>query len=307
MIVITGQTATGKTNLALKLAAEKDGELINFDSRQVYKDLDIITGKDVPKNSNFILHGSKSGYNVGYHLLPYADKHKIKLWLYDIVNPDRYFSSYDFSTVAKDLIADIKGRKKLPILVGGSYFYLKHLLYGFGFEAPPDFNLREELNKESVAELQNILKKLGFDPIDKMNHSDRHNPRRLIRRIEILIGARNSKISPSQSQKTLSELSPTIIGLRYKNKENLIDAIKKRVRNRLDLGAIDEVNQLLKRGYKKTDPGMKTIGYKQLMNFLEGSVTEEQAIKEWITAEVQYAKRQYTFMKKDKNITWNLV
>lgn len=307
MIVITGQTATGKTNLALKLAAEKDGELINFDSRQVYKDLDIITGKDVPKNSNFILHGSKSGYDVGYHLLPYADKHKIKLWLYDIVNPDRYFSSYDFSTVAKDLIADIKGRKKLPILVGGSYFYLKHLLYGFDFKSPPNFRLRDKLNEKSVTELQEALKKLNVVSFNKMNHSDRHNPRRLIRRIEILTDTQNPKTTPTQNQKFLSKSNPNIIGLRYKNKENQIDAIKKRVRNRLDLGAIDEVNQLLKRGYKKTDPGMKSIGYKQLMNFLEGSVTKEQAIEEWITAEVQYAKRQYTFMKKDKNITWHFV
>ncbi|MBW7960657.1 tRNA (adenosine(37)-N6)-dimethylallyltransferase MiaA [Patescibacteria group bacterium] len=307
MIVITGQTATGKTNLALKLAAEEDGELINFDSRQVYKELDIITGKDVPKNSNFILHGSKSGYDVGYHLLPYADKHKIKLWLYDIVNPDRYFSSYDFSTVAKDLIADIKGRKKLPILVGGSYFYLKHLLYGFDFKSPPNFRLRDKLNEKSVTELQEALKKLDVVSFNKMNHSDRHNPRRLIRRIEILTDTQNPKTTPTQNQKFLSKSNPNIIGLHYKNRDELRSIIKKRVNKRLNQGAIEEVKYLLDSGYKKTDPGMKSIGYKQLMNFLEGSVTKEQAIEEWITAEVQYAKRQYTFMKKDKNITWNLV
>lgn len=96
----------------------------------------------------------------------------------------------------------------------------------------------------------------------------------------------------------------SITGLRYKNKENLVNAIKSRVEKRLKQGAIREVKSLLKRGYKKTDPGLKTIGYQQIISYLEGKISKQEAIKQWITAEVQYAKRQNTFMKNDKNINW---
>src|SRR3989338_8272515 len=123
MIIITGQTATGKTKLALDLVKKHDGELINFDSRQIYKYLDIITGKDIAKN---------------------------KIWLYDIVSPDQYFSSFDFVKLVTPIIADIKKRGKTPILVGGTYLYLKHMLYGIDNDnSPPDFKLREKLNKKS--------------------------------------------------------------------------------------------------------------------------------------------------------------
>jgi len=98
-----------------------------------------------------------------------------------------------------------------------------------------------------------------------------------------------------------------MIGLRYKNKEKLREAIKTRVEKRLKQGAIKEVELLLKKGYQKTDPGLKTIGYQQIIDYLEGNTTKKQAIEKWITAEVQYAKRQYTFMKKDKNIKWRLI
>jgi len=95
-----------------------------------------------------------------------------------------------------------------------------------------------------------------------------------------------------------------LIGLKYKDKNKLRQAIKTRVEKRLKQGAIEEVKSLLKKGYKKTDPGLKTIGYQQIISYLEGKVNKEEAIKQWITAEVQYAKRQLTFMKKDKNIQW---
>ena len=135
MIIITGQTATGKTKLALELAKKYDGELINFDSRQIYKYLDIITGKDIPKT---------------------------KIWLYDIVTPDQYFSSFDFVKLVTPIIEDIKKRNKTPILVGGTYLYLKHLLYGIDDNnSPPDFKLRKKLNDKSVEYLQKMLIKLN--------------------------------------------------------------------------------------------------------------------------------------------------
>lgn len=320
IIIITGQTATGKTKLAFDYAQKHNAELVNFDSRQVYKYLDIITGKDLPEDSKFKIQNSKlqsrsQKNNLGYYPIS-TNFNKFqpistKIWLYDIVTPDQYFSSFKYVKLAQDVIKDIISRGKTPILIGGSYFYLKHLLYGFDYKVPPDFKLREKLNKKSVPELQKTLTSLNPQIPQTMNQSDWNNPRRLIRKIEIeqFIKSEGDKVykkrlGDSLKQKILTANSFTIIGLRYKDKEILKQAIIKRVEKRLKQGAIDEVKKILKMGYKKTDPGLKTIGYKQIIDYLEGNLTKEKAIENWITAEVQYAKRQYTFMKKDPNIQW---
>jgi len=320
MIVITGQTATGKTKLALELAKNipppGGGELINFDSRQIYKYLDIITGKDLPKNSEFIIQNLelKSKYNIGYyslaiynHLKPFTTK----LWLYDVVTPDQYFSSFDFVEKVKPVIDDIKKRGKIPILVGGTYLYLKHLLYGFNDNnVPPNFELRKKLNTKTVKELQDILKKLSPESFNLLNHSDVNNPRRLMRKIEVAI-SNSADLTDSTDSDRLNPISsgfirfhPKIIGLKYQDKSKLRQVIEKRVGERLENGAIDEVKSILKMGYKSSDPGLKTIGYQQIIKYLNNELTKEKAIEDWINKEVQYAKRQLTFMKKDPNIQW---
>ena len=285
MIIITGQTATGKTKLALELAEKHNGELINFDSRQIYKYLDIITGKDIPKT---------------------------KIWLYNVVKPDQYFSSFDFVQLVAPIIRDVKKRGKTPILVGGTYLYIKHLLYGIDDDnCPPNFELRKRLNDKSVDYLQKMLVKLNKKLFDNLNHSDQLNPRRLIRKIEIETGVEDSG---SFVFRTLAGKNPRhalfqfkIIGLKYKDKNKLREAIKKRVEDRLESGAIEEVKKLLKMGYTENDPGLKTIGYQQIIRYLNQDLDKEQTIEDWINKEVQYAKRQYTFMKKDKNIKWREV
>ena len=320
MIVITGQTATGKTKLALELAKNipppGGGELINFDSRQIYKYLDIITGKDLPKNSEFIIQNLelKSKYNIGYyslaiynHLKPFTTK----LWLYDVVTPDQYFSSFDFVEKVKPVIDDIKKRGKTPILVGGTYLYLKHLLYGFNDNnVPPNFELRKKLDTKTVKELQDILKKLSPESFNLLNHSDVNNPRRLMRKIEVAI-SNSADLTDSTDSDRLNPISsgfirfhPKIIGLKYQDKSKLRQVIEKRVGERLENGAIDEVKSILKMGYKSSDPGLKTIGYQQIIKYLNNELTKEKAIEDWINKEVQYAKRQLTFMKKDSNIQW---
>ena len=319
MIIIVGQTATGKTKLALELAKKYNGELVNFDSRQIYKYLDIITGKDLPKNSEFIIQNLelKSKYNIGYyslaiynHLKPFTTK----LWLYDVVTPDQYFSSFDFVEKVKPVIDDIKKRGKTPILVGGTYLYLKHLLYGFNDNnVKPNFELRKKLDTKTVKELQDILKKLSPESFNRLNHSDVNNPRRLMRKIEVAIFnsadltdltdlTDSDRLNPISSN--FIQFNPTIIGIKYKNKSKLRQVIEKRVEERLKNGAIDEVKNILKMGYKSTDPGLKTIGYQQIIKYLNNELTKEKAIEDWINKEVQYAKRQLTFMKKDSNIQW---
>jgi tRNA dimethylallyltransferase len=302
MIIITGQTATGKTQLALKYAKLHEGELIVCDSRQVYKNLNIITGKDIPVNQlKFNLIRRINQFDIGFY--SYA---KTKIWLYDVVNPNQYFSSFDWIKCAKVVINEVKKRKKTPIIVGGSYFYLRHLIYGIATEnIEPNWLLRKKLAKKTVEELQEIIKKINQPFFNQLNESDKNNPHRLIRKIEILKSGKLSFLS-KQSEKMM--IYPQIfLGLRFKNKEDLILAVKQRVQKRLNLGAIEEVKQILNQGFEPTDPGLNAIGYRQIILYLKGKITKDEAIEEWIKAEVQYAKRQYTFMKKDKNIKWQEV
>jgi tRNA dimethylallyltransferase len=284
LIVITGQTATGKTALAVELAKKYNGELINYDSRQVYKYLDIITGKDLPAS---------------------------QIHLYDIITPDKYFSSFDYVEKARPLIEAIQKKGKTPILVGGTYLYLKHLLYDFDVKVPPDFALREVLNVKTVPELQAQLKKLSIDDLESLNNSDRNNPRRLIRKIEILSQAKQKIYEPKAvkiTDKNQNKLGVTsYIGISYRNRDDLVTAIKTRVANRIKDGALDEVKGLLEKGYTGAEPGLKTIGYQEMVKYLRGDLTFDQAITEWTNHEIQYAKRQYTFMKKDKNISWRYI
>lgn len=315
VIVITGQTGTGKTSLALKLARERNGELVSVDSRQIYKYLDIITGKDVSDASSFMpsaqskverLHDPTGKFDVGYYII-----NGIKLWLYDVVDPKEYFSSYDFKKLAKKVIDNIQKRDKLPILVGGTYLYLKHLLYGFETEnIPPDWKLRKKLGKQSVTALHDMLRSTNEQMFKHLNQSDRNNPQRLIRKIEIAKFVNNPmfQYKPTPGVDWLQRSGDmTFIGLRFGSSQHLEANIKKRVVKRLELGAFDEVKSLLKKGFKNQDPGLKTIGYVQLIDYLEGRKSKEKAIQDWITAEIQYAKRQYTFMKKDRNIVWQEV
>jgi len=286
MIIVTGQTATGKTKLALEYAKKYHGELINFDSRQVYKYLDIITGKDWEEISKIKNQSSK-------------------IWLYDIIKPNEYFSSFDFVQRVIPIIQDIKKRGKTPILVGGTYLYLKHLIYGFAdYNCPPDFRLRKKLNDKPVDYLQKMLIKINKASFENLNHSDQLNPRRLIRRIEIEQFKQSHLKNPPISPMSLISPISHFTGLRYKDKNKLRQAIENRVGERLKNGAVDEVKKILAMGYTKNDPGLKTIGYQQIIKYLNKELTREQAIKDWVNKEVQYSKRQLTFMKKDKNIKW---
>jgi tRNA dimethylallyltransferase len=289
LLIITGQTATGKTQLAL----EKGKTLINADSRQIYKHLDIITGKEKSKIKD----------------------QKSKIYLYDLVDPKEYFSSFDYQKKALPLIRRLLIENKRPVIVGGTYLYLAHLLYRVETEnIPPNWQLREKLTGQPVFKLQNLLKKLSVQAFNRLNDSDKNNPQRLIRKIEILT-ANKKFVSGYISPKNLAlgqkigfpDLQIEFIGLKFRDKKDLKKAITKRIEERLKQGAIEEVVQLLKKGYTENDPGLKTIGYRQIIQYLKGRLTKEEAIGEWLKKELQYAKRQYTFMKKNPNISWRFI
>jgi len=309
IFILFGQTATGKTAKALELAKEYNGELVNFDSRQIYKKLDIITGKDVPKNSKFeISHftkasGDKQNQNktIGFYELSTLDlRPSTKLWLYDIIDPQDAFSSADYVDCVMEVIDDIIKRGKTPILVGGTGYYLSHLLFGVPeITVPENKELRDELNKKTVDQLQSMLKEKNKKMFEEMNGSDKKNPRRLIRRIEI---ASQGKVLPQRpKQETLSAVAGATIKYLpffHLTQEIVREKIAKRVDQRLADGALEEVKTLLEEGYTADDPGLNAIGYRQLIAYLKGTTTLEDAKTDWINKEVQYAKRQKTYFKK---------
>lgn len=300
--VVTGQTATGKTSYAIELAKKINGELINCDSRQIYKQLNIITGKELEKtNNHFVRKETVDEFDIGSYTFTESN---IPIWLYDIISPNVAFSTFDYRNCALQVMQDIISRGKTPIIVGGTYFYLKHLLYGtVDTFVEPNPKLREELNTKSVYELQNILFKIDPLILDKLNHSDRNNPHRLIRKIEILKDDKKIIKHEPSLQSLFPDYKIEMIGFKYTSKEILHEIISKRVDERLQSGAINEVVSLLTQ-FSTDSPGLKTIGYSQIIEHLQHKLSLKDMKKEWILKELQYAKRQLTFMKRDSHIMW---
>ncbi len=320
IIVITGPTATGKTAFALKLAKRINGELISADSRQIYKGLDIVTGKDIPKKAEFYIDKklsiiSSKNVRSSKMVMGYYLANSIPIWLYDVVSLREYFSSYDFARMAREVITDILTRDKTPIVIGGSYLYIKHLIYGLDTDGiPPNWIEREKLKDSSVTELFEILKSIDLKTASVLNQSDKNNPHRLMRKIELAEYHRHSgkpKAHPESQgdpgQARMTYPLGQFIGLKFKNKEALDQLIRHRVEERIKAGAIEEIKQLLEKGYSKSDPGLCTIGAKQIIDYLSGKTTFDEMESLWTTAETQYAGRQMTFMKTDQNIKWQIV
>jgi tRNA dimethylallyltransferase len=287
LFVICGPTATGKTAFTLRLAKKFAGEIISADSRQVYKGMDIVTGKDLPPKAKLI---------NGHYLFD-----NIPVWGLDLVNPNEEFSVAHYQKIAQKIIKNIQSRRKLPILVGGTGLYIKAIVEGIEtIGIPPNKKLRKDLQKLTTTQLQNCLKKINPSHFNKLNRSDKHNPRRLIRAIEI------AKLNQPKYLKKLKKNIPyntLIVGLKSDN-QILYQRIDQRVEKRIKEGTQKEIRNLLKKGYSWKLPSMSALGYRQWRSSFEGKETKEQAIKKWKFAEHAYCRRQLTWFKKIKKIHW---
>jgi tRNA dimethylallyltransferase len=298
-VIITGQTGTGKTAYAMRLAREKGGELISADSRQIYKKLTIVTGKDIEED-NYVhighieLDGDRRA-DIGYYT-----NQGIRIWGYDLVDPRTHFSAYDYKVVADHIVRNAIDESSLPIIVGGTHLYLKYLTQDFAITTSPNWDLRNSLERLDVTSLQSKLRELDTNMFEEMNNSDQSNPRRLIRKIEIAMAGREAQARPTIPHLEIEEK----IGLRFSSSEQCRTIIGQRINQRLQHGALVEVEKLLDHGYTKEDPGLHTIGYKELISHISGRISLEEATNLWLTAEVQYAKRQLSFMKQDAQIQW---
>ncbi|OGK30212.1 hypothetical protein A3B02_02145 [Candidatus Roizmanbacteria bacterium RIFCSPLOWO2_01_FULL_42_14] len=300
--VIIGQTATGKTRRALSRAMQTGADVITIDSRQVYTHLNIVTGKDTG-DAPFtdIAEISNSGHrlNIGHYLL-----NGVRVWGYDIVDPHVHFSSHDFRIYFQYIMENTINKDTVPIVVGGTYLYVKHLIYGLDSTTASNWKLRTSLKNASLGKLQQMLQTVDSQTFVSLNDSDRKNPHRLIRKIEIAqfqLKKHPGMVGMQSSLNTAPLIQPTsIIALAHASTKTLEQAITTRVDERLKNGAVQETRWLLEHGYTYIDPGLQALGYLPLISYIEGHQTLEEARTLWITSEVQYARRQLTFMKKEQ-------
>jgi len=291
ILVICGPTATGKTSLGLYLAKKFQGEIISVDSRQVYRGMDIATGKDV-KNGEWIMDNGELGH---------WEIEEIPLWLLDIVEPNEEFSVAHFADLAWEKIKDIWQRKKLPILVGGTGFYIKTIIEDIPSKGiPPNWPLRKQLELKSVDSLFEELAELDSFRAGQMNSSDRQNKRRLIRAIEV---ARWRVTNRLQETKKSPQSDFLLIGLRAPLK-TLYKKIDKRVDEHLQMGAENEVKKLLEKGFSWKLPSMSAMGYQEWQPYFEGKAKIEEILSRWKFDEHAYARRQMTWFRKEKRIKW---
>lgn len=271
LIVITGPTASGKTELALFLAKKFGGEIIVADSRQLYKGMDIGTNKPTKKEQRSIPHA-----------------------LLDILTPKSRFTAYDFQKKATSAIRTTQKRGNIPFVVGGTGLYIRALIDGLDFAyTKPDVKKRETLEKLSLKALIARLRKI--DP-KKLLVIDQKNPRRLIRAIEI---AENPH---SPYQKNIPHYDALQIALQV-DRESLYKRINARVIQMMRQGLEKEVRTLL-RSYSWALPAMSGIGYREFHPYFEKKITRDELIATIQKDTRKYAKRQLTWFKRDKRIHW---
>jgi tRNA dimethylallyltransferase len=277
IIVILGPTSSGKSSVSIKLARKFNGEIISADSRQIYRKMDIGTGK-VTKEEQLLA----------------------KHYLIDVVSPKTNFSAAQFKEKADKIIIDILKRKKLPIICGGTGFWIKSLVDDVTYpEVKPDWKLREKLGKKSTEKLFAILEKL--DPLRAKN-IDAKNPVRLIRAIEI---CRTLGCVPNTKYQILNTKYDFLqIGISLP-KEKLHKNIEKRLRQRFAQGMIEEVERL-HRAKKISWKKMESfgLGYLWIAKFLQKQLPKEELFSRVYFSEKDYAKRQMTWFQKDKRIIW---
>lgn len=293
ILIICGPTSSGKTSLAFNLAGKFKGELVCADSRQVYKGLDIGTGKDISKKAVFKKNNKKTG--------GYFEIDKLKLWGFDLVSPKEEFSVAQYAKIVGEIIKDIHNRNLLPVLVGGTGFYIKAVTQGIDtVKIPKNTALRKNLEKKSSEDLFSNL--ALFDPIKagSLNQSDKKNPRRLMRAIEIATWKLSNAGVRLNDQKV--NYDTLFIGLTLQ-KEILSKKIKERVGKRVE-GIKKEIKKLIKDGVDWSYQSMSSLGYKQWKGYFEGKESQKTAIDKWYSEEKKYSKRQMTWFKKCKEINW---
>jgi tRNA dimethylallyltransferase len=273
LLVIVGPTGVGKTEIALRLAQDFSGEIINADSRQVYRFMDIGTDKPEPSLLEKVPH-----YLIG------------------VINPDEEFSLAYYQRLAYEAINGIFDRGGLPMLVGGTGFYVWAIVEGWVLpEVPPDAALRSACQQKNAEELYQEL--LAISP-ELAARTDPKNERRLIRAIEL---ARAGRVAPIKKDPLFNS---TIIGLTME-RSKLYQRIDERIDRMITRGLISEVKSILEMDYSPELPALSGIGYRQIIAYLQGKLTLEEAIKDMKKATRRLVRQQYNWFRlDDQRIEW---
>lgn len=277
VVVIVGPTAVGKSDFAVKYALEHNGEIISADSRQVYKDLNIGTGKITKEEMKGVPH----------HLL-------------DIANPNNIFNVEKFRELAKIAIEDISSREKLPIICGGTGFYIDSLIKNISYpNVPHNEKLRAKLKDKKTEDILDILKKLDPNYTKKLNNSEKNNKQRLIRSIEI--ASKLGKIPSLKKDKSPYEVR--WIGLKLP-----FSTLKQRIHNRLikriESGMIEEVDILNKNGLSFQRMEELGLEYRYISRYLNNKISKTEMLRQLELEICKYSKRQMVWFKKNKKIDW---
>lgn len=283
LIAVAGPTASGKTRLAIEIAKAFDGEIIGADSMQIYKYMDIGTAKPTPEERAEAAH----------HMI-------------DFLEPDEEYSVADYTERAHKVIKEIASRGKLPVMCGGTGLYINSVVDDVTFgDFDTDYALREELDalakREGAQRLLDILSE--FDP-ESAARLHPNNLRRIIRAIEFY---RVTGVTISAHQKMTKErdsrYEPIMLSIAW-DRQELYDRINRRVDIMLEEGLFDEVRDMMSRGFTKQLNSMKGIGYKEVMDCINGLMSYEETVELIKQSSRRYAKRQLTWFRRDTRIHW---
>lgn len=295
-LVVAGTTATGKTALALSLAKRFHGELVSADSRQIYQGLRVLSGQDVPPGVRHVFCKEVIHKSHRYPLVTYAIE-GIPVWLYDALTPSQPCNISLYRALALEAVRDITARGKLPIIVGGAGLYIDAIfLPPETIDIPVNAALRHRLTLVPVPLLQKQLQDIDAAKYGRMNNSDRNNPRRLVRALEVAVWQqRHPHVKPS-GQESVEGLW---IGL-TRDSDELSSRIASRVDKRWH-GAIEEV----KRIRALASFAVRTsLGVAEITAYLDGALSEREAKEQWTRNEHAYALRQLRWFKKRQYIYW---
>jgi len=283
LIILTGPTAVGKTALSIKLAKALDGEIISADSMQVYKGMDIGSAKIRKEEMDGIRH----------HLI-------------DVLKPDEEFNVVLFQKLAKEAIADITSRGKIPILAGGTGFYIQAVLYDIDFtQTQQDCSYRtklEELAQKEGAEVLHRMLEKADPKAASLIHAN--NVKRVIRALEFFEQTGEKISEHNEQQKTNEAAYDSCYFVLTDDREKMYERIDKRVDIMLQEGLVEEVKRLKQQGCSRELVSMQGLGYKEILGFLEGEHDLERAVYLIKRDTRHFAKRQLTWFKREKDVIW---
>lgn len=276
IICVVGATASGKTDLAVKLAKAVDGEIISADSMQVYKNMPIATAVATKEEQDGVVH----------HLVEFLDV-------------DQTFSVADFVERAKVLIDEITARGRVPIVAGGTGLFVDSLVKNISFsEVGSNAEIRNELAEKSNEELYERLLKLDPNAAEDIHPNNR---KRVIRALELCMSGTSKTEQNENSMLIDSPYDALYIGIGYKDRQKLYDRINKRVDLMLEAGLENEARQMLG---KQGLTARQAIGHKELQPYIDGKITLDEATENLKRETRRYAKRQLTWFRRNENINW---